>query len=130
MTPRFPQSGDAAAPVASLPSAAVTSAQTFEAYIDEHGTCVVARGELDAYSARTLESVLRAHPEVRCLDLGEVSFLDSAGLCSLLAMHQRLADAGATLVVCRSSGVVRRVLRLAGVSHLFVSAGEQDPAPT
>lgn len=108
---------------------AVTNDQTFEAFIDEAGTCVVARGELDAFSARTLDAVLSAHPGVTCLDLGEVSFVDSAGLQALLLFHQRLADAGAALVVRRSSTVVRRLLRLAGVSHLFAPAGEQDPAP-
>ena len=61
------------------------------------------------------------------VDLGEVSFVDSAGLRALLVARQRLAADGHDLVVRRSSGAVRRVMRLAGVSHLFAPVSEQGP---
>jgi len=95
----------------------------FEVVLDEHDVCVV-RGELDEASGAELERLLAARPDVTVVDLGEVAFVDSAGLRTLLVARQRLAADGVELVVRRSSGAVRRVMRLAGVSHLFVPAGE------
>jgi anti-anti-sigma factor len=103
---------------------AVSEGQTFEVYLDEHGVCVV-RGELDEFTGDLLDARLRQHPDVTSVDLGEVSFVDSAGLRCLLMARQRLAETGTELVVRRSSGAVRRLLRLAGVSHLFVPPTEQ-----
>ena len=63
-------------------------------FVDEHGVCVV-RGELDEATGIRLEACLQHHPEVSCVDLGEVSFVDSAGLRCLLLLRQRLIDRGA-----------------------------------
>jgi anti-anti-sigma factor len=98
----------------------VSSGEVFEVFVDEHGVCVV-RGELDEATGMRLEARLQQHPEVTCVDLGEVSFVDSAGLRCLLLLRQRLIDRGDSLVVRRSSGAVRRLLRLAGVSNLFMT---------
>ena len=100
--------------------------QVFEVVLDEHDVCVV-RGELDESSGAELDRLLTARPDVTVVDLGEVSFVDSAGLRTLLVARQRLAADGGDLVVRRSSGAVRRVMRLAGVSHLFVPASEHGP---
>jgi anti-anti-sigma factor len=105
----------------------VADGQVFEVVLDEHDVCVV-RGELDEATGAELERLLSERPDVASVDLGEVSFVDSAGLRALLVARQRLQAAGRDLVVRRSSGAVRRVMRLAGVSHLFVPAGEQGQA--
>jgi len=99
----------------------VTGAAQFEVFIDGDGVCIV-RGELDELTGSQLEATLRDRADVSTIDLGEVSFVDSAGLRSLLVMRQERADAGATIGVRRSSGAVRRVMRLAGVAHLFAHA--------
>jgi len=106
---------------------AVTTGEPFEVFLDEHGVCVV-RGELDELTGARLQARLLEHPDVRCVDLGEVSFVDSAGLRSLLIARQQLADRGATLVLRRSSSAVRRLFRLAGVSSLFAPIEDQGPA--
>lgn len=98
--------------------------QQFEVFLDEHGACVV-RGELDEFTGVELDACLNEHPDVSCIDLGEVSFVDSAGLRFLLVARQRLATDGSTFVVRRSSGAVRRLMRLAGVSDLFAPSADQ-----
>lgn len=96
----------------------MTGAPQFEVFIDGDGVCIV-RGELDEFTGSDLETTMRSRPDVSTIDLGEVSFVDSAGLRSLLVLRQERVDGGGTIGVRRSSGAVRRVMRLAGVAHLF-----------
>ena len=96
----------------------MTGAPQFEVFIDGDGTCIV-RGELDEFTGSDLETTMRSRPDVSAIDLGEVSFVDSAGLRSLLVLRQERVDVGGTIAIRRSSGAVRRVMRLAGVAHLF-----------
>jgi anti-sigma B factor antagonist len=96
----------------------VTPAPQFEVLVDADGVCVV-RGELDEYTGGELVSALATHPTVTSIDLGEVSFVDSAGLRALLVARHQREEAGTALHVCRSSTAVRRVMRLAGIAHLF-----------
>ena len=96
----------------------VTPAPHFEVFVNGDGVCI-ARGELDEHTSGDLASVLAAHPAVTSLDLGEVSFIDSAGLRALLVARGLRQEAGTGLHVCRSSTSVRRVMRLAGITHLF-----------
>ena len=103
----------------------MTGVPQFEVFIDGDGVCIV-RGELDEFTGAELESTLRSRPDVVTIDLGEVSFVDSAGLRALLIVRQERTEAGGTVGVRRSSGAVRRVMRLAGVAHLF--AYEQGSA--
>ena len=96
----------------------MTGAPQFEVFIDGDGVCIV-RGELDEFTGSDLEATMRSRPDVSTIDLGEVSFVDSAGLRALLVLRQARVDAGGAISVRRSSGAVRRVMRLAGVAHLF-----------
>jgi anti-sigma B factor antagonist len=114
----FPQSGDSQDRRSSLGFTPVTDAPQFEVFINGDGVCIV-RGELDEFTGAELESTLRNRPDVATIDLGEVSFVDSAGLRALLIVRRERTDAGGTVGVRRSSGAVRRVMRLAGVAHLF-----------
>jgi anti-anti-sigma factor len=97
----------------------------FEVSIDDEGVCVV-RGDLDEYTRTQLEFVLGTRPEVTSVDLAEVTFVDSAGLRALLVARHERVERGSGLTVRRSSGTVRRVMRLAGIAHLF--AYEQGSA--
>jgi anti-anti-sigma factor len=96
----------------------VTSAPQFDVFVDADGVCVV-RGELDEYTGNDLVALLTDHPSVRFVDLGEVPFVDSAGLRALLVVRREREEMGTGLHVRRSSSAVRRVMRLAGVTHLF-----------
>jgi anti-sigma B factor antagonist len=103
----------------------VAASSPFEVFVDADGVCV-ARGELDELTGTDLAAALAAHPHVTMVDLGEVSFVDSAGLRSLLVARAEREASGSRLSVRRSSGAVRRVMRLAGITHLF--ACEPDAA--
>lgn len=76
-------------------------------------------GELDAYSVRQLAAELDTlrrdgHRHVR-LDMANLTFLDSAGLQTLVEQDAALRSDGGRLVVERAADPVRRVLRVAGV---------------
>jgi anti-sigma B factor antagonist len=110
----------------SLASSAVTGTPNFEVFIDGDGVCIV-RGELDGFTGPLMESTLADRVDVSTVDLGEVSFVDSAGLRALLVVRMRRAEAGGALTVRRTSGAVRRVMRLAGVTDLFVHEPNANP---
>jgi anti-sigma B factor antagonist len=84
---------------------------------------VIAVGEVDSTSA----PVLRAHldalldGDVRELtvDLGQVTFLDSAGLCVLAAAHRRSVRQDVTMRVLASSRAVIRPLQITGLWELL-----------
>lgn len=78
---------------------------------------VVVRGELDAFTAPDLTAGVGAAdgPEVE-LDLSGVSFIDSSGLSSVIAAHQRLEGEQRRLVIVERSEIVQRLLDLAGVA--------------
>ena len=84
---------------------------------------VSAAGEIDSTSA----SVLRQHldelldSDVRELtvDLGRVSFLDSAGLCVLATAHRRAVRQDVRMRVLASSRAVIRPLQITGLWDLL-----------
>jgi anti-anti-sigma factor len=87
---------------------------------------VTVSGELDMAAAFKLESELDealAAPDMQAvvLDLAEVTFIDSAGLGSLLAIRERAQQRGIDLAIARVSDRVRRVLDVAGLGD--ISAG-------
>lgn len=76
-------------------------------------------GELDAYSVRQLVAELDTlrrggHVHVR-LDMADLTFVDSAGLQTLVEQDAALRNHGGRLVVERAADPVRRVLRVAGL---------------
>jgi anti-sigma B factor antagonist len=92
---------------------------------------VAAAGEIDSTSA----PVLRHHldslldgGEIRELtvDLGQVTFLDSAGLCVLATAHRRALHDDVQMHVLASSRAVIRPLQITGLWQLLQA--EQVPA--
>jgi anti-anti-sigma factor len=76
-------------------------------------------GELDMSGAFQLEPeidrLLREHAVDRLVvDLGDVRFVDSAGLGALLSTHERAKDAGVDLTLANPSDPIRRILKLTG----------------
>jgi anti-sigma B factor antagonist len=87
-------------------------------------------GEVDSTSAPQLHAELDARLDagVRELivDLDGVTFLDSAGLCALAAIHRRTVAEGVTLRVLASHRAVIRPLQITGLWDLF---GAEQIAP-
>jgi len=83
---------------------------------------VVVTGEIDSSSAPVLREHLDALLEnpltELTIDLGGVTFLDSAGLCVLAAVHRRVGG-GVALRVLASSRAVIRPLQITGLWQLL-----------
>jgi anti-anti-sigma factor len=80
-------------------------------------------GELDMTAAFKLETELDrllAAPDTQAvaLDLAEVTFIDSAGLGSLLAIRDRAKQLGIDLAIARVSDRVQRILDATGLGDI------------
>jgi anti-sigma B factor antagonist len=99
------------------------------------GAVVTAAGEVDSTSAPVLrdrlESLLDDQVADVTVDLTGVTFLDSAGLCVLAAVHRRAAGQGIGFRVLASSRAVIRPLQITGLWNLLkaeqVDAGAHEP---
>ena len=84
---------------------------------------IVLRGELDFEHAYTFDEELRRvealGPPCICLDLRELTFLDSSGLSRLVAARRRARRAGYRLVLVRGSAAVQRLFALSAVNEHF-----------
>ena len=91
---------------------------------------IALRGELDMEHAYTFDEELKraeaTEPDCICLDLRELSFLDSCGLARLVAARRRARKAGHRLVLVRGSAAVQRLFQLTAVTESFemISAPE------
>ncbi|MEX2392874.1 MAG: STAS domain-containing protein [Actinomycetota bacterium] len=85
-------------------------------------------GELDMTSVRlgsaALREALSDHPQTIALDLGGLSFIDSAGLRLLIRAKREAEWRGGTLVITRLSQESKRLIELVGLSDWF------DPDPS
>jgi anti-sigma B factor antagonist len=94
--------------------------------------CVTAAGEIDSTSApvlrQHLEALLDGDVEELTVDLGQVTFLDSAGLCVLAAAHRRAVRQGVALRVLASSRAVIRPLQITGLWDLLKAEKLPDGA--
>lgn len=83
------------------------------------------KGELDAYTAPTLEERIGALlTEERfevVLDLSETTFVDSSGLRAILTAQRRLRESGGNMRLRRPSEPVRRLLDITGLTEHFAS---------
>jgi anti-anti-sigma factor len=81
--------------------------------------CVAVQGELDIYTAPSLEhavlEVERATPPLLMIDLTGLSFIDSTGLSVLLAAAERARREGRRLIVVRPPLPALRVFTLTRV---------------
>lgn len=90
----------------------------------EDSVCVAATGEIDSSSAPQFRRILDGlldEPGLSeiVVDLGGVTFLDSAGLCVLAAAHRRTKGRGIQLRVLASSRAVIRPLQITGLWDLL-----------
>lgn len=91
--------------------------------LENDGVKIVLRGALDRDHAYTFDEELRRaealEPACICLDLRQLTFLDSAGLARLLAARRRARKAGRRLVLVRGPAAVQRVFALTAVGEHF-----------
>jgi anti-anti-sigma factor len=85
-------------------------------------------GEIDLSNARGIEEAIAAgtpnHATTVVLNLGELEFIDSAGIQLLYQLRERLQNRGQDLrLVIPSDSVAADALRLAGVLE-YLSASE------
>jgi anti-sigma B factor antagonist len=96
---------------------------TIESSVTGPTSVVTAAGENDSTTAPLLRKHLDAllDTEVRelCVDLGQVSFLDSAGLCVLATAHRRAVRQDVRMRVLASSRAVIRPLQITGLGELL-----------
>jgi anti-sigma B factor antagonist len=105
--------------------------------VDVSGTgpivCVTAAGEVDSTSAPVLrehiDTLLDGDVRELTVDLGRVTFLDSAGLCVLAAAHRRAVRQDVTMRVLASSRAVIRPLQITGLWELLNAERIDEPAP-
>jgi anti-anti-sigma factor len=79
-------------------------------------------GELDIATAPELVEMLdrfRRQKHAVVLDLGEVTFMDSTGLTTLMDAHRAAENDGWAFEIRRASPAVQRVFDLAGVARLL-----------
>lgn len=93
---------------------------------------IAAAGEIDISSAPALEQAidlaLDDGADRIALDLGNVTFMDSTGLRTLITTQRRLNDPG-DLAVVVGAGPVRRLLEIAGVADMLVVMGSTAELP-
>jgi anti-anti-sigma factor len=80
---------------------------------------VDARGTLDLETAPQLQDRLDALIDdgaaLIVLRLGEVEFLDSSGIRTIVGAARRLREQGGQFLIAEASGAVQQVLEIAGV---------------
>jgi anti-sigma B factor antagonist len=91
---------------------------------------VTAVGEIDSTSApllrQQLDAVLEGSVRELTVDLGRVTFLDSAGLCVLAATHRRAVRQDVGMRVLASSRAVIRPLQITGLWELLKAEQVED----
>jgi anti-sigma B factor antagonist len=80
-------------------------------------------GELDTSSARavdrTIDEVIAAGAKTLVIDLGEISFIDSSGLRSLIRARQQLGDANDAVRLRNPQPGTMRLLEITGLQDQF-----------
>ena len=93
---------------------------------------VTAVGEIDSTSApvlrQQLDTLLDGEVREFTVDLGRVTFLDSAGLCVLAAAHRRALGKDVRMRVLASSRAVIRPLQITGLWELLHAEQIDSPA--
>ena len=80
------------------------------------GRIFALKGELDISTCQGLaERLAGPFGSLIVVDLCQLSFMDSSGLNAIHMARQKAISGGGTLVVCRPSPVVYRVLQITGL---------------
>ncbi len=86
-------------------------------------TVVSVRGRIDTISApefqKKIEEALVQAQDSLCLDFGQIEYLSSAGLRSILVLANRAKSSDVDFCCCRLQDIVRRVFDLSGFSKMI-----------
>jgi anti-anti-sigma factor len=96
-------------------------------------TVVSVRGEIDHSNAQELHTTIlrvitQRRPGILKVDLGLVTFLDSAAVGALVGAQREAVAEGVRVVVDRASPFVHRQLRVAGVHDSLGAPAEDEVA--
>ena len=88
----------------------------------DDGGAIVVHGDIDMAGGPVLEAALlqRDEDQLLVIDLGDVSFIDSSGLRSLLGASRRARTRGAEVVLRAVGPEVARLLDITGTTSQFV----------
>jgi anti-sigma B factor antagonist len=93
--------------------------------VDSSGESVAARltGDLDIVNAedvkRALTQLIDSGPKALALDMGDVRFVDSSGLGTLVAVHRHAEANGASFVVRAVPAQVQRLFEITRLDDLL-----------
>ena len=92
------------------------------------GGAIVVHGDIDVAGGPILEAALlrREGEAVIVIDLGDVYFIDSSGLRSLLGASRRARGRGASVVLKRVGAEVLRLLEITGTTDNFTIETNRD----
>ena len=92
------------------------------------GGAIVVHGDIDVAGGPILEAALlrREGDDVIVIDLGDVYFIDSSGLRSLLGASRRSRARGAAVVLKRVGPEVLRLLEITGTTSNFSIETNRD----
>ena len=77
-------------------------------------------GEIDAASAPLLaEALEQCNGSPVCVDLANVTFMDSSGVAVLVAAHKRAAEHNLELTIANAAPHMLKVLEIANLDHLL-----------
>jgi len=82
---------------------------------------IVLRGGFDAAQEERARQLLDQLTGSCTLDLRELSYISSAGLGVLVALHLRLSKRGEAVTLVNVSAHVRELLRLSGLDQVFLA---------
>ena len=109
-------------------------ARPLVAHVERHAQASVVRlaGELDASQAPALRTLLAEHvltgPGHLVVDVSGLTFVDSSGLATLIAVHKGTRAAGTSFVLAAPSAVVTKVLALTGLQSVLATAPSVEEA--
>ncbi len=95
-------------------------------------TGVTVTGEVDMSNSQVLEDFLKdeiqSEPKDLCVNLSELSFIDSSGLAVLLNTRRLLLSFGRSLVLVSPSRLVMQLLEITGLDTVFEieTAGQSE----
>jgi len=100
---------------------------------DANGTTVLSpAGRIDSSNARQFEEVvmktLEAGTADMVIDLGDLSYISSAGLRVILLTAQKLKAKGKSLKLCSLSPMILEVFEVSGFSKLIPIHPDRDAA--
>ena len=120
---------------------AISVPDHFELSVERYGETAILRlrGEFDIACGECFEAALRPleQPQARVvIDLSALTFIDSNGIRTLIAAHERSRHAGFRLAIVQGNVRIRRTFELTGLDQVLPTVdGEfthhgSSPAPS